>query len=293
MSASSARVLPAPVPITPTIASVVISEVDEGVVQPKKLYSPNCKPFLPLTVFNTKSTLMWSPINHAGALVAACFTVGQPTEIKKHGVLRCVAKTDQIGANNSMSILQSPHAIIARDLDRHYESPKATEDYKAWPFLKENCNPDLSTMNWTQEMLKGWLEKSSFVAKKPLTMGKVPLFPPLSFLHKPYQMVCMVVNDVFAVDPELHCPALSRARIPILHMLHHSEEEAAGKCWDEVEFGTCTHYVTPLAGQFVDLNFQPRVHECGFLRGFEFCLLPQPCAALEPTRKKRRSVLQL
>ena len=82
--------------------------------------------------------------------------------------------------------------------DRMEQSPEATEGYKAWQFLNENCNPELPTLNLTPEMLKGWLEESSYAVKKPSTLRKVPPFPPLSFVHKPYETLCVVVNDVFA-----------------------------------------------------------------------------------------------
>ena len=39
--------------------------------------------------------------------------------------------------------------------ERMEQSPEAAEGYKPWPFLKENCNRELPTLNWTPEMLKG------------------------------------------------------------------------------------------------------------------------------------------
>ena len=68
--------------------------------------------------------------------------------------------------------------------DRMEQSPGAAEEYKAWPFLKENCNPELPTLNRTPKMPKGWLEESSYAVKKLSTVPKVPPFPPLPFVHK-------------------------------------------------------------------------------------------------------------
>ena len=98
------------------------------------------------------------------------------------------------------------------------QPPEAAEGHKARLFLKESCNPDLPTLNWTPEMLKGWVEESSHAVKTSSTMRKVPPFPPLCFVHKPYQTLYEVVNNVFAEDPSPQCLSVSRARITILHI---------------------------------------------------------------------------
>ena len=137
------------------------------------------------------------------------------------------------------------------------QKPEAAAGYKAWQILKENCNPQLPTLNWTPEMLKGWLEQSSYAVKKPSTVRKVPPFTPLTFVQKPYETLWVVVNDVFAENPPPQCLLVSRVRITILHMPDHPREDGARKCWDEVECGTYTRYVTPPEGQFFDLNLNP------------------------------------
>ena len=98
--------------------------------------------------------------------------------------------------------------------------------------------------------------------KKPWTVRKVPPFPPLSFVAKPYETLCVVVNDFFGEDPEPQCLSVLRARITILHMPDHSGEEGASKCSDEVECGTYTPYLTPPEGKFLELNFKPQALPC-------------------------------
>ena len=92
--------------------------------------------------------------------------------------------------------------------------------------------------------IKG-VEEYPFAVKKPPTMTKVLPFPALAFVHKPYQTLCVVVNDVFAENPRPNCLLESRAQINVLQMPDHTREEGARKCWEEVEGGTHTRYVTP------------------------------------------------
>ena len=161
------------------------------------------------------------------------------------------------------NIIPFPKCLRTPPADRLDPSPEDIEGYDAWLFLKENANPALETLNWTPDMLKGWLEESDFAVKKPALQKKVPPVPPLSFIHKPHESLCAIINDVFAEDLQPRFVSVSRARITVLHMPDH--DHCAGKCWDEVECGTYTRFVTPPEGQFFDLNYQPQVHESGFL----------------------------
>ena len=117
------------------------------------------------------------------------------------------------------------------------------------------------------------------------------LAPEQFALSNPHESLCAIFNDVFAEDPQPRFVSVSRARITVLHMPDH--DHSAGKCWDEVECGTYTRCVTPPEGQFFDLNYQPQVHESGYLWAIEFRLLPKPPPAPEPPRKKQQPVLHL
>ena len=193
-------------------------------------------------------------------------------------------------AYRHLEIIPFPERLRTPPADRLDPSPEDIEGYDAWLFLKENANPALETLNWTPDMLMGWLEESDFAVKKPALQTKVPPFPPLSLIHKPHESLCAIINDVFAEDPQPRFVSVSRARITVLRMPDH--DHSASKCWDEVQCGTYTRYVTPPEGQFFDLNYQPQVHQSGFLWAIEFHLLPKPSLAPEPPWKKQRSVVQ-
>ena len=194
-------------------------------------------------------------------------------------------------AYRHLEVIPFPERLRTPPADRVDPSPEDIAGYDAWLFLKENANPALETLNWTRAILNGWLEEPNFAVEKAALQKKVPPFPPLSLSHKPHESLCVIINDVFAEDPQPRFVSVSGARITVLHMPDH--DHSAGKCWDEVECGTYTWFVTPPEGQFFDLNYQPQVHDSGFLWAIEFRLLTKPPAAPEPPWKKQRSVLQL
>ena len=305
-----------PVPAVVPAEPFVISEVDADVIQPEKLGKMHVRTQLQ-TILSTycvehkecayvqpnqfrvrmqrvfpadnqpkpKNTVFYSVLANRFKLElkTACMAFSELAPSKLETSLRT--------AYRHLEIIPLPERLRTPPADRLDPSPEDTEGYDAWPFLKQNANPTLETLNWTPDMLKGRLEESLFVVKKPALQKKVLSFPPLSFIHKPHESPCAIVNDVFAEDPQPCFLSVSRARNAVLHMPDH--DCGANKCWDEVECGTYTRCVTPPEGQFFDLNYQPQVHGSGFLWAIEFRLLPKPSPAPEPPRKKQRSVLQL
>ena len=308
----SSSLVPATVPAEP----LAISEVDADVVQPEKLGKMHVQTQLQ-TILATycvehKERAYVQP-NQFRVWMQRVFPADNQPKSKNtvfHSVLakRCKLelKTARMAfsdlapskqetslgtAYRHLEIIPFPERLRTPPADRLDPSPEDIEGYDAWLFLKESASPALETLNWTPNMLKGWLEESDFAVKKPALQKKVPLFPPLPFIHKPHESLCAIINNVFAQDPQPRFVAVSRARITVLHMPDH--DQSAGKCWDEVECGTYTLFVTPPKGHFFDLNYHSQVHESGFLWAIEFRLLAKPPAVPEPPRKKQRSVLQL
>ena len=111
-------------------------------------------------------------------------------------------------AYRHLEIVPFPERLRIPPADRLDPSPEDIEGYDACLFLKENANPALETLNWTRDMLKGWLEESDFAVKKPALQKKVPPFPPLSFIHKPLvftkTIVCLSFTGSFLSQSELH-----------------------------------------------------------------------------------------
>ena len=77
-------------------------------------------------------------------------------------------------AYRHLEIVPFPERLRTPPADRLDPSPEDIEGYDAWLFLKENANRALETLNWTPDMLKGWLEESDFAVKKPALQENSP-----------------------------------------------------------------------------------------------------------------------
>ena len=127
----------------------------------------------------------------------ACTAFSDPAPSKQETSLRT--------AYRHLEIIPFPERLHTPPADRLDPSPENIEGYDAWLLLKEKASPALEILNWTPDMLKGWLEESDFAVKNPALQKKVPPFPPLSFIHKPHESLCAIINDVFAEDPQPRC----------------------------------------------------------------------------------------
>ena len=243
-----------PVPAIVPAELLVISEVDADVVQPEKLGKMHVHTQLQTIVatycVEHKERAYVQP-NHFRVWMHRVFPADNQPKSKNtvfHSVLakrfKLELKTARMAfsdvapskqetslgtAYRHLEIVHFRERLRTPPADRGDPSPEDIEGYNAWLFLQENANPALETLNWTPDMLKGLLEESDFAIKKPaLQKKKVPPFSPMSFIHKPHESLCAIINDVFAKDPQPGFVLVSRARITVLHMPDHHHR--AGKC---------------------------------------------------------------
>ena len=95
--------------------------------------------------------------------------------------------------------------------------------------------------------------------------------PPLSFIHIPFDVLRVIINDAFCEAP--HMSAL-KATISGTHVTEVLGETQGWRLWDQAPSGVWEKVVTPLEGEVFRTDLQPTYHPHGPLWGIEFSLAP-------------------
>ena len=153
-----------------------------------------------------------------------------------------------------------------------------------------STHPDstIRELKWTQSDVVTWFKEAKIKKRSKKVVSCNVQFPPLSFIHVPFEVLRVIINDAFCESPHATIHSALRATITGAHVVEVFGEKDGWRVWDQAPSGTWEKVVTPPDGEVFRTDQQPTYHAHGVLWGIEFLLAPAPKPSSEGAPKRQR-----
>ena len=141
-----------------------------------------------------------------------------------------------------------------------------------------STHPDntIRELKWTQSDVVTWFKEAKIKKRSKKVVTCNVQFPPLSFIHVPFEVLRVIINDAFCESPHATIHSALRATITGAHVVEVFGEKDGWRVWDQAPSGTWEKVVTPPPTvRFSEQTSNPRTMRtvsCGALSFF----WPQP-----------------
>ena len=153
-----------------------------------------------------------------------------------------------------------------------------------------STHPDstIRELKWTQSDVVTWFKEAKIKKRSKKVVTCNVQFPPLSFIHVPFEVLRVIINDAFCESPHATIHSALRATITGAHVVEVFGEKDGWRVWDQAPSGTWEKVGTPPDGAVFRTDQQPTYHAHGVLWGIEFLLAPAPKPSSEGAPKRQR-----
>ena len=140
-----------------------------------------------------------------------------------------------------------------------------------------STHPDSTVreLKWTKSDVVTWFKEAKVKKRSKKVVTCNVQFPPLSFIHVPFEVLRVIINDAFCESPHATIHSALRATITRSHVVELIGEKDGWRVWDQTPSGTWEKVVTPPTVRFSEQTSNPRTMftvSCGALSFF----WPQP-----------------
>ena len=136
-----------------------------------------------------------------------------------------------------------------------------------------STHPDstIRELKWTQSDVVTWFKEAKIKKRSKKVVTCNVQFPPLSFIHVPFEVLRVIINDAFCESPHATIHSALRATITGAHVVEVFGEKDGWRVWDQAPSGTWEKVVTPPTVRFSEQTSNPRTMRtvsCGALSFF-------------------------
>ena len=114
-----------------------------------------------------------------------------------------------------------------------------------------STHPDstIRELKWTQSDVVTWFKEAKIKKRSKKVVSCNVQFPPLSFIHVPFEVLRVIINDAFCESPHATIHSALRATITGAHVVEVFGEKDGWRVWDQAPSGTWEKVVTPPDGE--------------------------------------------
>ena len=114
-----------------------------------------------------------------------------------------------------------------------------------------STHPDstIRELKWTQSDVVTWFKEAKIKKRSKKVVNCNVQFPPLSFIHLPFEVLRVIINDAFCESPHATTHSALRATITVSHVVEVIGEKDGWRVWDKAPSGTWEKVVTPPDGE--------------------------------------------
>ena len=101
-------------------------------------------------------------------------------------------------------------------------------------------HPDstIRELKWTQSDVVTWFKEAKIKKRSKKVVTCNVQFPPLSFIHVPFEVLRVIINDAFCESPHATIHGALRATITSAHVVEVFGEKDGWRVWDQAPSGT-------------------------------------------------------
>ena len=136
-----------------------------------------------------------------------------------------------------------------------------------------STHPDstIRELKWTQSDVVTWFKEAKIKKRSKKVVTCNVQFPPLSFIHVPFEVLRVIINDAFCESPHATIHSALRATITGAHVVEVLGKRTAGGCGSKPPQARGKRWLPPPTVRFSEQTSNPRTMRtvsCGALRFF-------------------------
>ena len=157
--------------------------------------------------------------------------------------------------------------------------------------LSTHPEPIFRDLKWSQSDVLSCFKDAKVKKRSKEIITCNVRFPPLSFIHIPFDVLRVVINDAFCEAPHATIHSALKATISGTHVTEVMGETQGWRVWDQAPSGVWEKVVTPTEGEVFRTAVQPTYHPHGPLWGIEYSLAPAPKPNQSTPKRAKMSVI--
>ena len=166
------------------------------------------------------------------------------------------------------------------DIDRTFADDLHERLRSHFLFLNSILSTHLDTLirdlKRTKADVHTWFKAANIKKRSKIITANVHPPPPPPYIHVPFEVLCVIINDALCEPPKATIHSATRATLAAARVTEVMGEEAGLRVWDEAPSGTWQKTILPPEGEVFRTNCLPTYHPHGPLWGIEFLVVPAP-----------------